>query len=125
MIAGSVNEFREPIVTMEIHGPTGRSVRVQAIVDTGFNGFVSIPAALAERLSLPRTGATRAELANGEVVAVAVCRATVRWHGHDQRVDVLVSDGGPLIGMHLLAGSRLRIQCDAGGDVEIEPVQES
>ena len=46
--------------------------------------------------------------------------AKVLWHGQEQDVLALQADGGPLIGMSLLYGSRLVLEVIDNGDVTID-----
>lgn len=46
--------------------------------------------------------------------------AKVLWHGQEREVLALQADGGPLIGMSLLYGSRLVLEVINNGNVTIE-----
>ena len=52
MIEGAVNAAYEPVVTLAIHGPSGETTEIEAVVDTGFTGFLTVPPALAAELGL-------------------------------------------------------------------------
>lgn len=43
MIAGHVNADREAIIRLEVRGRTGRVQKVDAVIDTGFDGWLSLP----------------------------------------------------------------------------------
>ena len=52
MITGSVNAYREPIIGLTIRGPIGKEMEVEAVIDTGFNGSLSLPSSLIALLGL-------------------------------------------------------------------------
>ncbi len=51
-----------------------------------------------------------------------VCLAKVLWYGQEREVLVLQADGGPLVGMSLLYGSRVMLEVVDNGDVTIDPL---
>ena len=53
MIQGVVNAAYEPIVRLALEGPSGQSREIDAVVDTGFNGFLTLPPLLIAELELP------------------------------------------------------------------------
>ena len=53
MIEGRINDRYEPVVTISLTAPRGESREVEAVVDTGFNGFLVLPPELVEELDLP------------------------------------------------------------------------
>ena len=59
MIRGAVNAAYEPIVRLAVRGPSGQSREIEAIVDTGYNGYLTLPPSLALALELPFVTATR------------------------------------------------------------------
>lgn len=56
MIEGVVNAAYEAVVTLILHGPGGRTREIEAVIDTGYNGFLTLPAALVAELRLPFLG---------------------------------------------------------------------
>ncbi len=65
MIEGFVNANYEPVITLAVQGPSGRSQDIEAVVDTGFNGFLTLPPALVVDLGLTFQSEGWATLANG------------------------------------------------------------
>ncbi len=53
MLIGRVNSEREAVVSIEVLGPDEQAVVVEAGIDTGYNGFLTLPRTLIEELSLP------------------------------------------------------------------------
>jgi len=122
MIAGTVTTNREAIVPLQIEGPTGRHVTVEAAIDTGFNGFLVVSASLVECLSLPVVGGEPVTLADGSETTLAVVAALVHWHGQPLPVPALQAAGGVLIGMALLEGSDLTMAIVEDGELRIRPL---
>ena len=54
MIVGVVTPDREPIIQIVVHGPSRREHHIEALVDTGFDGWLPLPAETIERLELQR-----------------------------------------------------------------------
>ena len=40
---GVVNAAYEPVVTLAVQGPAGQTRETEAVVDTGYNGFLTLP----------------------------------------------------------------------------------
>lgn len=71
-------------------------------------------------VSLPELGSEGMVLADGRTEIASVHRVTVEWHGRDRMVPALAVGGEPLLGMALLAGSRLQVDAVPGGAVVME-----
>jgi clan AA aspartic protease len=90
------------------------------VIDTGFNGYLTLPPDLIPLLQLASAGSRQAILGDGSTVTMNNYLATVSWHGSNREVLALESNGGPLIGMSLLHGSRLTMDVADHGDVTIQ-----
>ncbi len=79
MIEGVVNAAYEAVVTLRLQGPGGRTRDIEAVVDTGYSGFLTLPTALVAELGLPFAYRSRAFLANDTEVEFEVYYAAVLW----------------------------------------------
>ena len=119
MIQGVVNADYEPVVTLTLQGPSGRDVEIEAVIDTGFNGYLTLPPGLVADLGLPLVGTGSGVLADGSVVRFDIHYCTVLWDAQDRLVRVNVADTTPLIGMRLLDRHSLYVEIENGGRVLI------
>jgi len=120
MITGTVNADYEAVIRLFVQGPTGPAHEVDAIIDTGFNGFLTLPPALVTALGLMRRSRGRALLANGSEELFDIYGVTVLWDGQQQYVEADAVDTTPLVGMSLLDGYDLYLQVADGGQVIIQ-----
>jgi clan AA aspartic protease len=120
MITGVITPDREAVFRLVVRGPQGQEQRVEAVIDTGFNGFLTLPHPLVAALQLVFHSRALATLGDGSTVALRKYEATVLWEGQDRDVLVLESAGGSLAGMSLLYGSRMTLDIVDGGPLTIE-----
>jgi predicted aspartyl protease len=43
---------RQAVVRLKVRGPAGQEEEIQAIIDTGFDGWLSVPSSVVARLGL-------------------------------------------------------------------------
>lgn len=120
MIAGVVNIHREAVIHLTVRGSQGEEREFEAIVDTGFNGWLSLPSTLISLLGLPFRRRGRAILADGRESVFDIHEAVVIWDGEARRIVVDNANTDPLVGMGLLYGYELTIQATNGGRVLIK-----
>ncbi len=121
MVTGRVAlDGREAVVALDVLDRGGRERRIEAVVDTGFTGYLTLPSDAAASLGLPERGSETFVLADGSEAVLPVYRGEVLWHGRGLRIPVSQADGGALVGMSLLRGSRLTVEARPGGEVRIE-----
>jgi len=125
MITGVVTEEWEATLAVTVRAVAGRGEGVETAVDTGFNGFLTLPDSMIASLGLPYHSRTVVTLADGSQVALRQYEASVLWDGTERDVLVLEADGGPLTGMALLRGSRLTLDVEIGGAVIVEPLPQT
>ena len=122
MITGKVSANREAIIELEVLGPEQRMESVEAVIDTGFNGDLTLPIDLVNSLELQPAGNRIATLGDGNTVILKVFLAKVMWHDQEREVLALQAEGGSLVGMSLLYGNRVEFTVLVGGDVTISPL---
>lgn len=120
MITGRVSRDREAIIELEILGTRQEPTAVQAVIETGYDGDVSLPVELIWQLGLSPAGFRRGMLADGSTVVLSAFLGTLMWYGRQRDVLVAQVDDAPLVGMGLLHGSRLLIDVIPDGTVSIE-----
>ena len=119
MISGTIRN-REALIELDVSGPSQSPRHVEAVLDTGYNGYLTLPRQLVSALGLPFAGHRRGTLADGSVTRMEVYMASVGWHGRQKEVLISQTAGTPLIGMALLEGSPLMMDVVDGGTVTIE-----
>jgi clan AA aspartic protease len=122
MMVGTVNADLEARLRLSIQDAQGHPHEVETVVDTGFNGFLTLPPALVVLLGLPWLCRQQGQLADGSLQAFDVYAAKVDWAGRLRTVEVEAVDAQPLIGMALMQGSELRVQVVQGGPVTVAGV---
>ena len=80
MIEGRINHQYEPVVTIAIVNPTGAPRELEAVVATGFNGFIILPEDLVEELDLPFLYSSQAFLADDRELNVQVHQVLLNWN---------------------------------------------
>lgn len=123
MITGVVTPSHEAIIRLQVRGGGGHEDTVDAAIDTGFNGFPTLPPRLVSELLLQFAGTTRATLGDGSEIQMDVFEAVVLWDGHERHVVVLTAGGGALVGMSMLTGCRVTLDVEEGGSVTIEALR--
>ena len=120
MIEGMVNPYTEAEIPVVVLGPEGRMLKLTAIIDTGFSGYLTLPQEIIVSLGLPYFEGRTFLLGNNTEVTFAVYEAVVSWTGVDREIQVLASEAHPLVGMALLKGYQIFIDAIDGGRVSIE-----
>lgn len=120
MIEGVVNDAYEAVVALSLQGPAGQVQDIEAVIDTGYSGFLTLPTTLVTELGLPFAYAGRAFLANDDEMSFDVHDVTVLWDGQPRPVKADATGSTPLVGMLLLDKHDLNIEVESGGRVVIQ-----
>ena len=120
MIEGEVNDAYEAVVSLSLQGPDGQPQDIEAVIDTGYSGFLTLPTALVTELGLPFVYIGRALLANDDEVTFDVHDVTVLWNGQPRHIRADATGSTPLVGMLLLDRHNLNIDVERGGRVVIQ-----
>ena len=92
---------------------------LEFVVDTGFEGDLTLPLAVAEALNLEFDQPMVANLADNVNRSVDAFHAKSRWFGEERRVIVLGLGRRPLLGTRLLDSNDLAIEFIHNGSVKI------
>jgi clan AA aspartic protease len=112
MIQGWLREDGQAVVELEVVCSDRSSHTVPAIIDTGFNGQVSLSRQVVDELDPPLTyeGTVEVELASGMVIEEDVYSGTIRFDGQELTAEIIIADSeDTLIGTGLLLGKVLLI----------------
>jgi len=120
MITGTVNANLEATVPLVVVGTRPHQRQVEAVVDTGFTGYLTLPPSIIAALQLTWLGREQGILADGSVDNFDVYRGAVIWNGQPRAVEIEAVNAEPLVGMALLERHSLRIDVIRGGAVSIK-----
>lgn len=119
---GAVTDDEAVLALTVVDNSGSREEQVEAVIDAGFTGHLTLRPETVERLALPVIGSAESVLADGSTIIEDFCLARVVWHGAPRSVRVLVAEAVPLLGMALLRGSELRLEAEPGGEVVVRPL---
>src|SRR5215510_1837215 len=105
MITGRVTAQREAVVRLVVLDMAQQPHDVDAVIDTGFNGFLTLPRVIVPTLQLPLVGNRRITLGDDSTVVLDLYLATVLWNTQLRGVLVLAAEGSPLMEMAMLYGN--------------------
>ncbi len=123
MIKGRVDGRRRAWIPLEMSNGSGRFRPVVFVVDTGFDGELTLPLEMIGQLGLAPVSSTMVTLATGTRELVNTWAGYILWHGRHRYVEVLETRGNPLMGTRLLEGSQLTVQMRVNGEVVIEELE--
>ena len=101
-------------------GPGGQEKQIEAVLDTGYTGSLTLPSAMVSALDLPFRGRESVVLGDGSESEFDIHEATLAWAGERRLTAIDVAETDPLLGMGLLLGNELMIQVVAGGTVALQ-----
>lgn len=122
MITGTVVELQGRII-LRVRDGRKKYRLVEAIVDTGFTGCISLPSMLIAGLGLTWITDGHGILADGTESWFDVYEATVLCHGRPRLASVISSETVPLVVMELLTGSEVNMKVRPGGAITIKPLR--
>lgn len=120
---GRVTRDRDAVVPLDLVTADASTISVDAVLDTGFNGFLTLPENVIQSLDAVFVGNRRATLGDGSVVSMDQYLAQIVWEDAVRHVLVLEADGPPLLGMTLLDGHRVVMEVRDDGLLTIDPLR--
>lgn len=91
-------------------------------MDTGFEGFLTLPPAVVTDLGLPYVAPIDANLADNSRIVTNVHQGIVFWNGVQRVIPVLAMGRRPLIGTALLEDYHLSVDFCEGGTVLVDEI---
>ena len=104
MISGTVTTNREAILCLTIRDIGRQEHPRDAIVDTGFDGWLTLPPDVIRELGLEWQRFGRALLADGSESVFDIYEVVLIWDGQPRAVSIYEMDAVPLVGMSLMYG---------------------
>ncbi len=122
MMLGRVNQRCEAVLPIVVGNVNGQRQVIDAVIDTGFNGFLTLPSAMIMTLDLSWSGSDVATLGDGSEALFDMYTANIIWDGDYKEIDIAESETESLIGMGLLYGYRLQVDIIEKGQITIVPL---
>ena len=120
MIVGTIDPNLNALVSIVVGGGNGRQQVVEAVIDTGFNGYLTLPYNEISSLGFPWIRLQSVILGDGNEQICDVHAGEIVWNNEIRTIEIEAADTQPLIGMALLEGYDLHIQVVENGAVSIE-----
>ena len=105
---------------LSVFGQRGQREEIEAIVDTGYDGFLTLPPTMIRELELRWITYGDATLADGSEIDFDVHEGEILWNRRRVVIPIDSSDSTPLIGMRLLEGFEVTLQVRQDGPVLIK-----
>lgn len=102
--------------------PEHLELEIECVVDTGFEGFLTLPISVVADLSLSRVGSIKANLADNSRIVTNMHEVIIFWNGVERLIPVLAMGHRPLIGTALLEDYHLSIDFCEGGTVLVDKI---
>jgi clan AA aspartic protease len=120
MMNGRINQNCEAMIRFVVSNESEQRQVVDAVIDTGFTGFLTLPVAVIESLGLRLYSREEGTLGDGSTCIFDVYTGLVIWDGEYRYIDVNAAETDPLVGMSLLYGYRVQFDAIEGGIVTIQ-----
>lgn len=122
MIHGVVTSQFDAVISLVVMGSNGQRELIDAVVDTGFDGWLSLPHSLVRELDLPWQSLGRALLADGSECEYDIHDGAVLWDSAHREISIDACDSEPLVGMRLLEGFEVVLPVRKGSPFTIAPI---
>lgn len=122
MIQGNVVGLQAQIGVLFCLADRSQLLEIKCVVDTGFEGFLTLPPAAVTQLQLSYLTNLNANLADNSSIQTEVYLSTILWNGVERDVPVLAMGRRPLIGTALLRDYHLGIDFCDGGTVVLDAI---
>jgi clan AA aspartic protease len=118
MIYGRVRD-NFPRIALTLPGVDG-DLKVECILDTGFDGDIALPPALISKLAIRNSDSRLIRFADGSVRNRPYFEIELEWREELTVAEVIIIEGNALLGTGLMASGSIHIDMIEGGEVSIE-----
>jgi clan AA aspartic protease len=122
VIQGNVVGLQAQIGVLFYLADRSQILEIKCVVDTGFEGFLTLPPAAVMQLQLSYLTNLNANLADNSSIQTEVYLSTILWNGAERNIPVLAMGRRPLIGTALLRDYHLGIDFCDGGIVVLDEI---
>lgn len=114
MATGFLDANGDPHIKLVVSGPVTEGTEIDFLIDTGYQGFISLPIVQAFPIGLILSGTVNIVLANGQPQPRLMCLGGVDCDGIREVGLIVIESTGqtPLIGMEFLRRFRKRLVID-------------
>jgi clan AA aspartic protease len=98
------------------------TLEIEFVVDTGFEGFLTLPPNVVQALDLPFIAKIQANLADNSKAVTNAHAIKIIWNGAERDVIVLAMGRRPLVGTALFEDQHLSIDFYEGGIVLVDEI---
>lgn len=116
---GQVNSDFEALIGLAVYSLSGTVEEIIAVIDTGFNGALTLPGDMIRRLGMAWRSQGEVMLADGSLGFFDSYTARINFQGENRAILVEEVEAAPLAGMALLKGYELCIEAREGGQVRL------
>lgn len=120
MIIATVDAGLNAIVNIALLGRNGRRQTVEAVIDTGFDGYFTLPYRVVALLEFPWVRSQSVILGDGNPQLCDVYDGEIAWNNQLRSIEIEAANTQPLIGMALMRGYDLNIEVFEGGAVSLQ-----
>ncbi|NJM46875.1 MAG: clan AA aspartic protease [Alkalinema sp. RU_4_3] len=120
MMTGIVNAKGEALIRIVVDDFGDRRMLIDAVIDTGYTGFLILPTNTISELELPWTGREDVILGDGSMYEFEVYSGRVIWDGEYCAIKIHASHTETLVGTGILYGYEVCIQTIKDGEVKIQ-----
>ena len=94
---GRFDSKGNPCISLSVSGDSGSPLVLEAIIDTGFSGFLMMPVFQALPLGMPPVGTTIASLADGAKIPTMMVYGKVEFAGRSAMGPVILPNDNVLV----------------------------
>ena len=118
MIYGRFRD-RFPRIPLTLALQSGRYQTLDFVLDTGFEGDLIIPPDLLPSLEAVHLGEHPFALADQTRRECPVYELRLDWDGEERRVEAVIMEGRPLVGIGVLLDNLIEIEMTEGGGISV------